>query len=122
VSDPCYTVAEVNALLPELRERLPRLRDARQSLIDASERITARIAVDPGGVAEPAWFPAQQALKTEMVALADLGVLLRDPGIGLVDFPSERDGEPVFLCWKLGEDEVGFFHGERSGMSGRQPL
>jgi hypothetical protein len=122
VSAPCYTAAEVNALLPELRERLPRLRDARQALIDASERITARVAADPGGVAEPAWFPAQQALKTEMLALADLGLLLRDPGIGLVDFPSERDGEPVFLCWKLGEEEVAFFHGERTGMSGRQPL
>ncbi len=117
-----FTVAEANAVLPELRERLPRLREARQALIEASERLTARVAAEPGGVAEPAWFPAQQALKAEMLALAEHGILLRDPETGLVDFPAERDGEPVFLCWKLGEAEVGFFHGERSGMSGRTPL
>jgi hypothetical protein len=122
VSERRFTVDEANALLPELRERLPRLREARQALIDASERLTARVAVDPGGVAEPAWFPAQQALKAEMLALAELGVVLRDPETGLVDLPSERDGERVFLCWRLGEDEVGFYHGERTGMSGRKPL
>ena len=122
MSERRYTVAEANACLPVLRERLPRLRDARQALIDASERLTARVAADPGGVSEPAWFPAQQALKTEMLALADLGLVLRDTQIGLVDFPSERDGEPVYLCWKLGEDEVAFYHGDRSGLSGRTRL
>jgi hypothetical protein len=122
VSDRRYTVAEANALLPELRERLPRLRDARQALIEASERLTERVAADPGGVAEPAWFPAQQSLRTEMLAIADLGLVLRDAGIGLVDFPAERDGEPVFLCWRLGEEDIGFYHGERTGLSGRKPL
>lgn len=122
MSERRYTVAEANACLPVLRESLPRLRDARQALIDASERLTARVAADPGGVSEPAWFPAQQALKTEMLALADLGLVLRDTQIGLVDFPAERDGEPVYLCWKLGEDEVAFYHGDRSGLSGRTPL
>lgn len=122
MSDRRYTVAEANALLPELRERLPRLRDARQALIEASERLTERVAADPGGVAEPAWFPAQQALRTEMLAIADLGLVLRDAGIGLVDFPAERDGEPVFLCWRLGEEDIGFYHGERTGLSGRKPL
>ncbi len=38
------------------------------------------------------------------------GILLRDPETGLVDFPAERDGERVFLCWRLGEDRVAFFH------------
>lgn len=122
MSERLFTVEEANALLPDLRERLPRLRQARRDLLDASERVSARVAGDGGGVAEPAWFDAQQALKTELTVLAERGILLRDPEIGLVDFPAERDGERVFLCWRLGEDSVAHFHGERTGMSGRKPL
>lgn len=122
MSERLFTVDEADALLPELRERLPRLKDARRSLIATSDRLRGRVAAESGGVAEPAWFPAQQALKTEIVALADLGVVLRDPEAGLVDFPAERGGERVFLCWKLGEARVGFYHGVKAGMSGRKPL
>jgi hypothetical protein len=39
-----------------------------------------------------------------------------------VDFPAEREGRRVFLCWRLGEDRVAWFHDERSGFSGRTPL
>lgn len=122
MSERLFTVAEAQAMLPELRERLPRLRDARHALIESSERVSARVAADGGGVAEPAWFAAQQTLKTELTALADQGVLLRDPERGLVDFPAEREGERVFLCWKLGEETVAHYHAERTGMSGRKRL
>jgi hypothetical protein len=122
MTERLFTVEEANALLPDLRERLPRLRQARRDLLDASERISAKVAGDGGGVAEPAWFEAQQTLRSELTVLADEGILLRDPEMGLVDFPAERDGERVFLCWRLGEDSVAHFHGERTGMSGRKPL
>jgi hypothetical protein len=122
MTERLFTVEEANALLPDLRERLPRLRQARRDLLDASERISAKVAGDGGGIAEPAWFEAQQTLKAELTALADEGILLRDPEMGLVDFPAERDGERVFLCWRLGEDSVAHVHGERTGMSGREPL
>ena len=122
MTERSFSLEDADALLPELRERLPRLREARRSLIEASDRLRARVEAEPGGVSEPAWFPAQQALKAELTALADLGIVLRDPESGLVDFPSERDGKPVFLCWKLGEERVAFYHGSRSGMSGRKPL
>jgi hypothetical protein len=122
MTERLFTVEEANALLPDLRERLPRLRQARRDLLDASERISAKVAGDGGGIAEPAWFEAQQTLKAELTALADEGILLRDPEMGLVDFPADRHGERVFLCWRLGEDSVAHFHGERTGMSGREPL
>jgi hypothetical protein len=54
--------------------------------------------------------------------LADLGVELKDAATGLVDFPGELDGERVFLCWRLGEDRVEFFHGEAEGFAGRKPI
>ena len=42
--------------------------------------------------------------------------------MGLVDFPSDINGKRVFLCWRLGEPDVQFWHEEDAGYSGRQPL
>jgi len=54
--------------------------------------------------------------------LADLGIQLKDPRLGLVDFPAELDGRPVLLCWHLGEPEVLFWHEVDAGYAGRRPL
>jgi hypothetical protein len=117
-----FTVADANAELVELRERLPRLREARLGLIASTERITEAVASDGGGVAGSDWFGHQETLKTEVEYLADRGILLRDPDTGLIDFPAERDGEQVFLCWRLGEDDVAYYHSVHNGFSGRKPL
>lgn len=122
MSERLFTVDDANGELAELRERLPRLREARAGLISSSERITAAVASDGGGVAGSDWFRHQEILKEEVEYLADRGILLRDPDTGLVDFPAERDGARVFLCWRLGEADVGFYHGEHGGVSGRKPL
>ena len=121
-TDRVFTVADANAELDALRERLPRLRAARQGLIASSSRIEDAVAADGGGVAGSDWFRYQQTLKDEVEYLADRGIMLRDPETGLVDFPAEREGERVLLCWRLGEDDVAYFHTERSGFSGRRPL
>ena len=54
--------------------------------------------------------------------LQDLGVELKDPFQGLVDFPAERQGHEVWLCWRLGEGSVGYWHELEAGVSGRQPI
>jgi len=117
-----FTREEANAELPELRERLPRLLDARRTVIRTSERITEAVAVDGGGVAGSDWFEAQRALRAELLYLAERGILLRDPETGLVDFPGEVDGRPIFLCWRIGEDEVAWYHEQHAGFSSRKPL
>lgn len=117
-----FTLAEAEAQLPDLRERLPRLRDARRTLIASSRRITDAVEADGGGVAGSDWFEAQLALKADVTALAKAGVLLRDPETGLVDFPAEREGRVVFLCWRLGEEHVAWFHETDTGFSSREPL
>ena len=122
MSERLFTPEGANAELAELRERLPRLRDARQGLIAASERITEAVAHDGGGVAVPEWFAHQQALRAELEYLAERGILLRDPDTGLIDFPAEREGRRVYLCWRLGEGPVAYFHEETSGFNGRKPL
>jgi hypothetical protein len=121
-TDRVFTVDEANGELAELRERLPRLREARLGLIASSERITDAVAVDGGGVAGSDWFRHQETLRTEVEYLAERGILLRDPDTGLIDFPAERDGEQVFLCWRMGEGDVEYYHGVHSGFSGRKPL
>ncbi len=54
--------------------------------------------------------------------LGALGIELKDPRLGLVDFPSENNGRRVLLCWRLGEPEIRFWHEVDSGYAGRQPL
>ena len=117
-----FTIEDADAVLPELRERLPRLREARQALIRGSERVSAAVARDGGGVAGTDILRAEQELRAEVEWLAAEGVLLRDPEKGLVDFPAERDGEDVYLCWQLGEDRVGWWHRLDSGFVDRTPL
>src|SRR5262245_2370931 len=60
-----------------------------------------------------------RALVEEIEAL---GAEVKDPALGLVDFPAEREGETVLLCWRVGEAEIGFWHGLEEGFAGRRPL
>jgi hypothetical protein len=54
--------------------------------------------------------------------IQETGVLVKDLDIGLVDFPSLLEGEEIYLCWKLGEDHIAFWHGIDEGFTGRKPL
>ncbi len=67
-----------------------------------------------------------QALAAEIEGfvgeLTALGVEFKGYDLGLVDFPAEVDGAPAYLCWRLGEPSVQFWHGVDSGYTSRQPL
>src|ERR1043166_5919682 len=54
--------------------------------------------------------------------LTDLGILIKDRRLGLIDFPSVMDGRPILLCWRLGEPDVGYWHETNAGFRGRRPL
>lgn len=123
MNERVFTPAEADALLPELRERLARIRNARARLIASARVVRERVAVDPGGVAgDPGHLEAAAVLRRELARLAELGVVLRDPQVGLVDFPGEVDGRRVWLCWRLGEQRVAHYHELDSGFAGRRPL
>jgi len=60
---------------------------------------------------------------TQMIdEIQQAGCLVKDVEMGLVDFPSLREGQEVYLCWKLGEEHIGFWHGIEEGFTGRKPL
>ena len=120
--EPLFTVDEADAALPELRERLARIREARQAILRAAERIKGRIATDGGGHDGRDHWEASAVLRAEIVHLSERGIILRDPETGLVDFPAEIDGNRVYLCWQLGEERVAYWHDIDTGFVGRKPL
>lgn len=115
-----FSEAEANALLPQLTDLLIRLQEAFATFRSAAQgarRHAESNGSNPGTVAETGGDYVQL-----LAEVTDLGVIVRDPESGLCDFPGIRDGEPIFLCWRLGEDRVGFWHPRDTGIAGRQPL
>jgi hypothetical protein len=127
-----FTPEEANEALAEVRPLAERLVEQRRALARAAARraeLAARIAGDGGGLEPSRFAEAQQQLESEAAAVARcveelqaLGVLVKDPDRGLVDFPSLRAGEEVLLCWHVGEEEVAYWHGLEEGFAGRKPI
>ena len=119
-----YSSEEANAALPWVSERLERLRSARARLTDEearealSEAAPANGGGSPGRVVSEAFLDLRSAL----LELQAVEVVLRDLDRGLIDFPSIREGEEVYLCWEEGEEEVAWWHDPQSGHAGRRPL
>ena len=127
-----FTPEEANAALPEVRplvERMVELRRAHDEALEHQEQLEARIRGNGGGIP-----PAQLAdaaaevdghaheLARTVDELGALGVEVKDVDEGLVDFPALRRGKTVLLCWKLGEDEIRYWHTPEDGFAGRRPL
>ncbi|MEX0991932.1 MAG: DUF2203 domain-containing protein [Actinomycetota bacterium] len=117
-----FTVEEANAMLADLRGRLERIRGARHQVIAGAEQVGRSKGGNGGGAESAASIDASRVIREELEQVLAEGIIVRDPETGLVDFPAERDGEPVFLCWRLGEDDVGHWHDRESGFSSRRPL
>lgn len=126
-----FTVAEANALIPTLTPLLEEMHDRAIQLEEALEVVRAfERHVAGNGHARDARIlepgvdvvALRTALRALFTRLTDLGVVLKDLQIGLVDFPALRDGREVYLCWHVGEDEVGFWHGTDEGYRHRRPL
>ena len=117
-----FSAEEANRLLPGLAESLARIREARGVVLDGGERIRRRASQNGGGAHGKGYWEALSTLRREVEALAGQGIILRDPESGLVDFPARREGRRVFLCWRVGEERVGFWHGPETGFTGRKPL
>ena len=127
-----FTVDEANEALAEVRPLTEELVGHRRALVELQERqsaLTTRIAGNGGNVEPHELEEVQEQLDEEVAGIArcvarihEVGALVKDLDAGLVDFPATRDGQDVLLCWRLGEAEIGFWHGVDEGFSGRKPL
>ncbi len=120
-----FTVEEANALLPELEELLRELavhRDQMHEKAPHLEPILLSSASNGGGRLGSEYGVEAYSLYLTVERIRDLGVLLKDLDMGLLDFPHERDGRIVFLCWHPPEERIGYWHEIQAGYSDRQPL
>jgi hypothetical protein len=127
-----FTPEEANAALVELRPIVERIVQHRRNL-SAAQRLQAalvtRIAGNGGDMAPSDLHEAAEAIQREATAIAECaeridaaGAEIKSLEEGLLDFPAKRGDEDVLLCWKLGEDEIGYWHGVDEGFAGRKPL
>ncbi len=117
-----FTPEEADRLLPELSESLRRVREARQVILGAGERVRRTAPMNGGGGQGKEYWEALAILRREVESITAQGIILRDAESGLLDFPTRREGREGFLCWRLGEGRVGYWHGPETGFSGRKPL
>jgi len=63
-----------------------------------------------------------EVMKTNLEKILSTGCLIKDLDVGLLDFPAIINNEEVYLCWKLGEDRIRYYHKQNEGFAGRKPL
>jgi hypothetical protein len=126
--DPIYTLDEARVLLPQVRATLLQLAIERRRADASHDELHRRLRHDGNG--DPTDQARLEATTEELRArvrdlldhLESLGVVIRDLDAGLVDIPTLRDGEPAWLCWRLADPELGYWHSTREGFSTRRPL
>lgn len=127
-----FTVEEANALVAELEVEFGRVARLRAELTPLVERVggpdaASEILCDEAGPPGPEGAAGRlRELAGEIAAAVervnDLGCLVKDLEMGLVDFYALREGEPIFLCWQFGEPGVTHWHGVDEGFAGRRPI
>jgi hypothetical protein len=125
-----FTLEEALALLPTARQLVIEIQAAKREF-DALSAEVERLLGLTGGNGHLASDVAKARadvqssgpkLQSLMAELDSLGVQLKSIEEGLIDFPSEREGRVVLLCWRLGEETITWWHDEDTGFAGRRPL
>lgn len=127
-----FTLEEANAAVARLRPVVERMVEHNRKLAAAQRRqreLVTHIAGNGGDLPPSDLRDLASTIQAEADAIAacaqaidDAGAQIKSLEEGLLDFPSRRDGEPVLLCWKLGEGDIAFWHGTDEGFAGRKPL
>lgn len=127
-----FTLEEANAAVAELRSIVERMVQHRRNLTAAQVRqaeLVARIAGNGGDMVPSDLHDLAETIQREADAISDCAEKIDEAGAqvksleeGLLDFPAKRGDEVVLLCWKLGEDEIRFWHGTDEGFSARKRL
>ena len=117
-----YTRQEADKLLPYLAPTLIELRDKFEEAAQIRVEITRAAAGNGGSKKREKWSRLLARVDELIDRLNEWEIVLRNVGTGLVDFPAVVDGRPAFLCWKLGEPRVAYYHSPDDGFQGRRLL
>lgn len=127
-----FTLDEANAMLPQVREQLEAMQAYKREVDAVRDYLEHAVSSTGGnGHVRDENMLAEKRRKAEALVedindrlrvLNDWGIELKGLDEGLIDFPSERGGRVVYLCWKLGEEHIGWWHEIDSGFANRQPL
>ncbi len=128
-----FTFLEAEALLPRVEQLLQTLIEHKREYETAEaelNRINQRIALTGGMTIDRQEIQhirsrrdaSARSLKEAVDTIQEIGCELKDIEIGLIDFPALYRGQEVYLCWKLGESGIGFWHRVEDGYRGRQPI
>ena len=133
MADRYFDRDEAEELLPLIKGVLTAARQQKETMDGLDHelaRAAAKIMMLGGWIPPHRELTEKRALREqarEKIAEAiqqihETGCVVKDLDEGLVDFPSVREGREVYLCWKLGEEHIGFWHGLDEGFAGRKPL
>ena len=118
-----FTIKSANEALPGVIEKFNNLKKQKNEIIKAEQELQSSVS----SVEE--YRTKKQKLNSKMTKfyqliedLEETGVSLKGLDQGLLDFPSKRFDEDVWLCWKDGETEIKFWHDMDSGFNGRKPI
>ena len=126
LTEKLFTVAEANSALVLVRRIVSDIvRQYRELLALRDER--HELALTAGNAERLEQIDQQieqsmDVLNNEQAELLEIGCVLKDWAGGLVDFPALRQGKKVWLCWRLGEPAVAYWHELDAGFAGRKPL
>lgn len=120
-----FSLFEANQLIPQLQSHLSQVQRGKSVLLrtrDEVRKASAQASVGGGTPVGAHYVKSLQSVSANLQAIQELGVLVKDIDMGLCDFPHVRDGRVVYLCWKIGEKEIGWWHETSTGYRDRCPL
>ncbi|MFY9225742.1 MAG: DUF2203 domain-containing protein [Blastocatellia bacterium] len=120
-----FTLQEANSLIPKLRPLIKKVTKISNVLLGMQEeikKVRSKASLGSGSYLGSSYLNNIVLLTTTIQEVENTGVLVKDYRTGLCDFPHLKDGRVIYLCWKMDEDEINYWHEIEAGFAGRQLL
>ncbi len=120
-----FTLDEANKTLELIRPMMDEIQVIRQEILAHQPEIWSVMEKSAGNGGNPTlsqMVGTFDRLDGIIHQIQDTGTLIKDLNTGLLDFPAQKDGREVYLCWQYGEEDIGFWHEVEAGYAGRQPI
>ena len=118
--------AQLEPLLIEAMESRRRMNELGAELTALAERIQRSggmfVPLEKVARTRAQLTKVEQSVQSWLEKIHSTGCLVKDLDVGLLDFPARINNEDVYLCWRLGEDRIRFYHRQDEGFAGRKPI